>query len=287
MNVPHILLLEDDLFFSHIIRRHLEDAGWRVSHASNGEDGISIADDDPPDVVLLDVTLPKKNGFQVLDAFASSERIVRVPIIMLTDLATREDVQRCQQLGACDYLIKSHLTVSKLLDTVRRRLPNGHPVVPGFSAVEALIVFGVIAVASIMGYWQYSVYQSRARDEWRIAQVRLAQSALAAASQESLLIVRCNATAPIAACRLCRTAACLNEDNRTSQYLPSRLWEQDAKAPTVCSRTAVHACLWSIEQDAPGALVLGQQKIRFFLERDWNGLRGGMTHDMRADGTID
>lgn len=108
MAKQHILLVEDDAFLASIYAQKLELEGFDVSLATNGEDGLRLAGKDIPDLILLDLVMPKLNGFEVLERLKQDAATKAIPVLVLTNLGQREDVERCMQLGAAGYVIKAH-----------------------------------------------------------------------------------------------------------------------------------------------------------------------------------
>ncbi len=115
-----VLLIEDDRFLVDIYTRYLREAGFEVRHASTGEEGFEGALKDPPDVIVLAIALPKKNGFEILEELKTHTQTKKIPVLMLTNLSAREDIERCLSSGACDYLIKSHHTVEEIVARVKK-----------------------------------------------------------------------------------------------------------------------------------------------------------------------
>lgn len=108
MAKQHILLVEDDGFLASIYAQKLELEGFDVSLATNGEDGLRLAVKDVPHLILLDLVMPKLNGFEVLERLKQDPATMGIPVLVLTNLGQREDVERCMQLGAVGYVIKAH-----------------------------------------------------------------------------------------------------------------------------------------------------------------------------------
>ncbi len=118
----HILLIENDEFLGSIYEKNLLMEGFKVSLAVTGERGLKIAETKSPDLILLAVLLPKVNGFEVLENLKNGKATKNIPVVMLTKLGSKEDVQKGQNLGAHDYLIKGHFRPSELVDKVKRIL---------------------------------------------------------------------------------------------------------------------------------------------------------------------
>lgn len=127
-----IALVEDDEILSKVIFEELKEAGFSVSQAFNGEDGLKIIKSEKPDLVLLDVIMPKMNGFQVLEELKKSMELKTIPIIMLTMLGGDDDIKKGIQMGANDYIVKSQHAVSEIVDKVKEffskeQHPEGKP----------------------------------------------------------------------------------------------------------------------------------------------------------------
>lgn len=115
-----ILLVEDDTFLAGMYVTKLELEGFRVVLASDGEQAVMLAKKEIPNLMLLDIVLPKKSGFEVLKEVKAHAETKQVPVILLTNLGQKEDVQRGLKLGAVDYLIKAHFMPSEVVAKVKR-----------------------------------------------------------------------------------------------------------------------------------------------------------------------
>ncbi len=118
----HILIVEDDLFLGEIYQKKFEMEGFKVSTANNGEKAVVDIKKKMPDVVLLDILLPKLDGFSVLEQVKADSSTKDIPVILLTNLGQQDDVQRGLEKGAADYLIKTHFKPSEVVDKVRKVL---------------------------------------------------------------------------------------------------------------------------------------------------------------------
>lgn len=117
-----ILLVEDDAFLSGMYIAKLTLEGFAVLLASDGEDGIRQIRDQKPDLVLLDIKLPKKDGLLVLAEMKKDPALKRIPVVLLTNLSEKEFIQRGLALGAADYLIKAHFLPSEVIAKLKRIL---------------------------------------------------------------------------------------------------------------------------------------------------------------------
>ena len=120
---PKILIIEDDNFLADIYKTKLELEGFKVLLASDGEKGLKIIQTKNPDLVLLDVLLPKLDGFAILETVKKEDSTVKgVPIILLTNLGQKEEVQKGLRLGAADYLIKAHFKPAEVIEKIKKIL---------------------------------------------------------------------------------------------------------------------------------------------------------------------
>ncbi len=119
-----ILMVEDDPFFSRLCVRALEEAGFLVVLAGNGEQGLEKVKSENPDLILLDIILPKMNGFEVLKGIREDPdpKIANKPVIILSNLYTKEEEERGQGLKASAYLIKANTNSDELIDKIREIL---------------------------------------------------------------------------------------------------------------------------------------------------------------------
>src|SRR6476646_5911867 len=104
--MARVLIAEDSLVVRSLLRRQLEDSGHVIIEAADGEEALALSRDEKPDVVLLDVEMPKLDGYEVLRAMQGDPELVEIPVVFLTARATTEDVVEGLRLGAHDYLRK-------------------------------------------------------------------------------------------------------------------------------------------------------------------------------------
>ncbi len=126
MSKLRILLVEDDGFLASIYAQKLEIEGFEVAFATNGEDGLRLAHKDPPpDLILLDLLMPKMDGFELLEKLKGDEKTKAVPVLILTNLGQKEDVDRCMKLGAVGYIIKAHALPQETVKRIKEILHVG------------------------------------------------------------------------------------------------------------------------------------------------------------------
>jgi len=119
-----ILIVEDDVFLADLYRTKFDLEGFDVSVAYDGEKGIEMVSKKKPEVILLDLILPKVNGFAVLEAIKADKKLKNIPVILLTNLSQKSDVERGLELGAVDYLIKAHFMPSEVVTKIKHLVGN-------------------------------------------------------------------------------------------------------------------------------------------------------------------
>src|SRR5579864_8097393 len=117
-----ILLVEDDEGLAQVYKTRLEAEGFEVAHCSDGEAALSQTMAFKPDLILLDVMMPKISGFDVLDIVRNTPETAKVKIIILTALSQAADQAKAKQLGVDDYLVKSQAVISDVVDRIKQRL---------------------------------------------------------------------------------------------------------------------------------------------------------------------
>jgi DNA-binding response OmpR family regulator len=115
-----ILLIEDDPFLSSMYSAKFEMENFSVSAAEDGEKGLKAASSFKPDIILLDILMPKMNGFEVLEKLKADKETDAIPVILLTNLNQRDEIERGMSLGADDYLIKAHFMPSEVVDKIKK-----------------------------------------------------------------------------------------------------------------------------------------------------------------------
>lgn len=117
-----ILVIEDDKFLRELISRKLTGEGFDVLEAVDGEEGIKKIKEGKPDLVLLDLILPSIDGFEVLTRVREDPKLSPIPVIILSNLGQREEVEKGLKLGAIDYLIKAHFTPGEIIEKIKNVL---------------------------------------------------------------------------------------------------------------------------------------------------------------------
>mgnify|MGYP003385970514 CR=1 FL=1 len=117
-----ILLVEDDTNLREIYSARFEAESYEVITASDGEEALATAVRERPDIIILDVMMPKISGFDVLDILRSTPETKTTKVIMMTALSQESDRQRGESLGANQYLVKSQVTLEDVVNAVKTQL---------------------------------------------------------------------------------------------------------------------------------------------------------------------
>lgn len=117
-----ILLVEDDEALAQMYTMRLQAEDFEVEHVANGEDALSVAIKYHPDLILLDVMMPKISGFDVLDILRNTPETANMRIIMLTALSQPKDKERAESLGVDDYLVKSQVVIADVVERIKHHL---------------------------------------------------------------------------------------------------------------------------------------------------------------------
>lgn len=118
-----ILFIEDERRFQEMLETVFKAEGFETFSAFNGVDGVRMAEEEKPDIILSDLVLPKKDGFNVINELKNNTNISNIPIIILTNLEENQNVEKVISSGANMYLVKANYTlddiVAKVKDTLK------------------------------------------------------------------------------------------------------------------------------------------------------------------------
>lgn len=117
-----ILLVEDDSFLLSMYATKFEMEDFKVIMAEDGEKAVRLALKEAPDIILLDIILPKLNGFDVLRQLKADSVTADIPVILLTNLSQKDEIEQGLKIGAADYLIKAHFMPSEVVDKIKKML---------------------------------------------------------------------------------------------------------------------------------------------------------------------
>lgn len=121
-NAKKILLVEDDDTLANVYKTRLHAEGFDLRRVPNGEEALAAAIEYKPDLILLDIMMPKVSGFDVLDILRNTPETTNAKIIMLTALSQDSDRQRAEEMGVDDYLVKSQVVIADVVERIKHHL---------------------------------------------------------------------------------------------------------------------------------------------------------------------
>ncbi len=121
-NKPKILLIEDEEMLANMYEVKFGNEGFELHKAPDGAQGLELAKSVKPDFILLDIIMPKMDGFSVLKSLKGDSTTKDIPVILLTNLGQDEDIERGKQLGAVGYLVKANITPAEVVDAVKKEM---------------------------------------------------------------------------------------------------------------------------------------------------------------------
>ena len=121
-NAVKILLVEDDPFLSNLLRVRLQKENIEVVLAKDGEEALKKLTEVRPAVILLDLILPKKSGFEVLEHISTDPQLRDLPVIIISNLGQTSDIQRGKELGAIEYFVKAKISIDDLILKIKEFL---------------------------------------------------------------------------------------------------------------------------------------------------------------------
>jgi DNA-binding response OmpR family regulator len=114
-----VMIIEDDKFLSSLIKARLEKEGFAVVQAFDGEEAINLLRQGPPDLIVMDLIMPKVNGFEVLQTISITPQLEKTPVIILSNLAQDSDIEKARALGAKEYFVKVKISIDDLLVKIK------------------------------------------------------------------------------------------------------------------------------------------------------------------------
>lgn len=118
----HVLVVEDDPFYSKIYKTKLAKEQIESEIVSNGNEAIQAVKAHRPGLILLDLIMPGKDGFETLAELKADPVMKNIPVIVLSNLSQEEDIKRIMDLGATEYLVKANVPIQTVIDKIRHNL---------------------------------------------------------------------------------------------------------------------------------------------------------------------
>ncbi len=122
MNNKKILIIEDEATLRKTMAEYLAAEKFKALEAADGNAGLALAKKEIPDLILLDIILPKKNGYEVLEELKKDEQTKKIPVILLTNLESPEDIEKAFAKGASTYLVKSDYRLDDIVKKIKETL---------------------------------------------------------------------------------------------------------------------------------------------------------------------
>lgn len=113
-----VLIIEDDRFLSSIMKARLDKDGFSAVQAFNGEEAVNFLKQNKPNLVVLDLIMPRVSGFEVLQYISLDPNLNQIPVIILSNLAQESDIKKARELGAVDYFVKIKVSIDDLIKRI-------------------------------------------------------------------------------------------------------------------------------------------------------------------------
>ncbi|MBD3208043.1 MAG: response regulator [Candidatus Nealsonbacteria bacterium] len=117
-----VLLVEDEKIMINLLEKKLSQEGYDVSVATNGEDGLKQVKEMKPDVVLLDIIMPKMGGFEVMEKMNDDSELAKIPVIIISNSGQPVELGKAKELGAKDWLIKTEFDPQEVIRKVKKQI---------------------------------------------------------------------------------------------------------------------------------------------------------------------
>ncbi len=118
-SMPKIIIIDDEAMITKMYEQKCVQAGYTAFCAFNGRDGLALIARESPDLVLLDILMPRMDGLAVLEALRRAPATKALPVLLLTNLGHDDDIRHCEQLGISGYCVKSKYTPEQILEKVQ------------------------------------------------------------------------------------------------------------------------------------------------------------------------
>lgn len=131
-----IIIVEDEEILRNLLQKKLTAEGYSVEAAENGEEGLMKIRANKPDLILLDIIMPKMGGFEMLEEMQKDESIKGIPVVVVSNSGQPVEIDRAQKLGAKDWLVKTEFDPQEVIDKVVAQIGKGDIELPEEEAVE-------------------------------------------------------------------------------------------------------------------------------------------------------
>ena len=123
-DLKKIIIAEDDDFLSSLLNNRLQREGFAVQVAKTGDEALSLIKSVKPDLVLLDIILPGKLGFEILAEMKQDAKLSKIPFMVMSNLGQEEDIKKAKELGAIQYFVKARIMIESLVKEIQSFLAS-------------------------------------------------------------------------------------------------------------------------------------------------------------------
>ena len=120
--VKKVMIVEDDRFLSFLLKSRLEKDGFTVEQVFDGEEAVQKLKQDVPDLIILDLIMPKVTGFEVLKTVSVNPELAKIPVVIVSNLAQDSDIEKARELGAKEYYVKVKVSIDDLVGRIKTLL---------------------------------------------------------------------------------------------------------------------------------------------------------------------
>ncbi len=120
--VKKVMIVEDDRFLSFLLKSRLEKDGFTVEQVFDGEEAVQKLKQDVPDLIILDLIMPKVTGFEVLKTVSVTPELAKIPVVIVSNLAQDSDIEKARELGAKEYYVKVKVSIDDLVGRIKTLL---------------------------------------------------------------------------------------------------------------------------------------------------------------------
>lgn len=117
-----VVIIEDEEILLKVLEEKFTQAGFDINIATDGEQAVPSIIKSKPDIIVLDLILPRKSGFEVLQELKNDQQLKKVPVVVLSNLGQEEDIKKALQMGAEDYIVKTQHPINEVIERVKSRV---------------------------------------------------------------------------------------------------------------------------------------------------------------------
>ena len=117
-----ILMVEDEEIMIDLLQRKIAQEGYEIKVARNGEEGLAAMKEEKPDLVLLDIIMPKMGGFEVMEKMQEDKDLKKIPVIVISNSGQPVEIDRAQKMGAKDWLIKTEFDPQEVIEKIKKQI---------------------------------------------------------------------------------------------------------------------------------------------------------------------